>query len=262
MPRRDDVGNVPVELCDHDQTRLSLVFRSGLCTIQTMSITSRGEARLVAGELAPADAADAAVEAAGPGGAEMSRTPSGSPRIRRLARVAPVARVVPELAGIVLVAVLLVQTSSLTTRAGGPGPAFFPRVVLVLLAVGLVVSIYQRLRPAAPSPGTTEEPLATEESTEWSATISWPRFWVGAVITVGYVVGASQVGWIPATAVFLVVFLRAAGVRRWWLTIPVSIAVTVGLAYVFLAVVYVSLPTGVGVMDELNTHFLDVVGIY
>ena len=158
-----------------------------------------------------------------------SRTGAGADRgpARRLLAAAP------ELSGLVVCAILFAQTGSLTSSAGGPGPAFFPRLVLVLLAAGLGVVAVQHLRGLAVE--STEQP-----------TMHWPRFLAGVALSIGYVAATYQFGWPIATALFVVVFVHAAGKHNPLVSVPLAIALSLGLTYVFVDVVYVSLQTGGG----------------
>lgn len=156
----------------------------------------------------------------------------------------------PELVGLVGCVVLLAQTRDLGSDAGGPGPALFPRLVLLLLAASLGAVLVQQLRGAA-SP---VEPAP--------AAVRWPRFALGVALALGYVVGTYQLGWPIATALFLVAFVHLAGRRSPLVSVPVAVAVSLGLTYLFVDVVYVALPTGVGVFDVATDHLLDLLGVY
>jgi putative tricarboxylic transport membrane protein len=184
--------------------------------------------------------------------AERRRDPVG----RRLLGAAP------ELAGLVVCVVLLAQTGGLETSAGGPGPAFFPRVVLVLLALSLGCVLAQHLRAPEAAAEPAESTAGTAGTGEAPLPVHWPRFALGVALSVGYVVGTYQLGFPLATALFVVAFVYLAGHRNLLVSVPVALALSVGLTYVFVAVVYVSLPTGVGVFDLLTDHLLVLLGIY
>lgn len=158
----------------------------------------------------------------------------------------------PELAGLAGCAVLFAQAGGLASEAGGPGPAFFPRLVLALLAVGLGVIVVQQLR----APGTAPVGVGQVEAVRWS------RFLLGVGLSLGYLGATYQFGWPIATAVFVVVFVHAAGKHNPLVTVPLALLLSLGLTYLFVDVVYVSLPTGVGVFDQLTDRLLDLVGIY
>lgn len=187
----------------------------------------------------------------------LTKTVDTTPQQRRDPVVRRLLGAAPELVGLVVCVVLLTRTGGLETSAGGPGPAFFPRVVLVLLALSLGCVLAQHLRDTA-----TGAAAPTTEAGEAALPVHWSRFTVGVALSVGYVVGTYQLGFPLATVLFVVAFVFLAGHRNLLVSVPVALALSVGLTYLFVAVVYVSLPTGVGVFDLLTDRLLVLLGIY
>jgi putative tricarboxylic transport membrane protein len=56
--------------------------------------------------------------------------------------------------------------------------------------------------------------------------------------------------------------LWAAGKRQLLVTVPVAAAVALVFTYVFVKVVYMSLPTGISVFDSLTVALYELLGIY
>lgn len=161
-------------------------------------------------------------------------------------------RVVPEIGVLGFCAVLYAMTSDLDTTVPGPGPAFFPRLLIALLAVSMIVRIGQ----------TVLEIRRARAEKAVETTVSMPRVWLAIGLAVGYVVATLYLGWIIATFAFIVVFLYLAGKRTLWLTVPLGAGLSIGMAYLFVKVVYIALPTGIGVFDQVTIGLLQALGAF
>lgn len=164
-------------------------------------------------------------------------------------------RVLPEIGVLGFCAVLYAMTSDLDTTVPGPGPAFFPRVLIALLTVSMIVRIGQTVLEIRRD--RTEKAVEVGETT-----VSMPRIWLAIGLAVGYVVATLYLGWIIATFAFLVVFLYLAGKRMLWLTVPLGAGLSIGMAYLFVKVVYIALPTGIGVFDQFTIGLLQALGAF
>jgi putative tricarboxylic transport membrane protein len=78
---------------------------------------------------------------------------------------------------------------------------------------------------------------------------------------VGYVVGMLFLGYILATALFLIAFIYLGGQRKWYV-VPLALGQFAPFAYVFLKVVYIALPSGVGIFDQLTVLLYELLGVY
>ncbi|MQA64153.1 MAG: hypothetical protein GEU86_22480 [Actinophytocola sp.] len=170
-------------------------------------------------------------------------------------------RLLPELAVLVLCAVLYTQTADYDAGStGGPGPALYPRILIGLLAFAAVFLVAQQIRqllrqrrgaPAEPQP----DDLAEEN-------LSSPRVALIIGMAIGYVIATMYLGWFIATICFVTAFLFLAGKRKLWFTVPLATALAIGFCYVFVKVVYIALPTGVGIFDEITFRLLQLIGAY
>jgi hypothetical protein len=138
------------------------------------------------------------------------------------------------------------------------GPAFWPRMAAVGLMVAVVVRMFQtvrdRDRPIVHV--VTEFDEYEEEETE----LSWPRLWIGLGLAVGYVLATMFIGYPLASAIFLTAFIWIGGQRKWYVPL-IAIAGALVFTYVFIGVVYVSLPTGVGIFDTITVGLYNLLGI-
>jgi putative tricarboxylic transport membrane protein len=173
--------------------------------------------------------------------------------------------ILPEVSVLVLCALLYSRTGDLDTTVEGPGPAVYPRLLIGLLVVAMFVRIGQTLlevRRARAEAGDHGVAVAKGNDEPDEPAISMVCVWQAIALSVGYVVSTLYLGWVVGTFAFLVIFLFLTGKRRLWLTIPLSAGITVGLAYVFVKVVYIALPTGVGVFDLFTLRLLQAIGAY
>jgi putative tricarboxylic transport membrane protein len=143
-------------------------------------------------------------------------------------------------------------------RAGQLGPQFWPRMAAVGLGVAVLARIVQtirdRNRPIVRIKGEFDEFERSE------AQLHWPSLWLALGLVVGYVVATMFVGYMFATALFLGLFIWCGGQRAWYVTLVAAVG-GLALSYLFVGVVYVSLPTGVGIFDTLTVEIYKLLGI-
>jgi hypothetical protein len=144
-------------------------------------------------------------------------------------------------------------------REGNLGPAFWPRAVLVLL---MVVCALEMLRVAfffraGPPPPSLHSPVTDEDE---------PRFVQlllgGIAITVLYVPGMDYLGFFLATILYLAAFMWIGRYRRPGVIAAASVLGTIAFVYVFMKIVYVSLPLGAGPFRQFSTWVLGALGVY
>lgn len=176
----------------------------------------------------------------------MSQSPAGRADAGRLLGA------IPELVGIVVVCALLWQTRAWESNIGGPGPTFYPRLVLGALLVALVLETVSAVRRRGPAG--SDDPSALPWSRRRAVEIS--------LLCIAYVAGATLIGWVLATTVFVVVFLWLTGRRRLVVTVPFAAAVALTMAYVFVRVVYIALPLGQGPFEDVTVLLYEIFGMY
>lgn len=156
-------------------------------------------------------------------------------------------------------------------RAGTLGPDFWPKAILVLtIAVCLyeVVKIAILGTRAQDTAGVLEE--MAEEGIEQHADAqaaeppeeSYPLLLIaGMLATLAYVWVVQRLGFFVATVAYLVVFMALGGYRRWRVIAAVSLVGTLVLLFIFMKLVYVSLPIGVAPFSEVTLFLMNVMGI-
>ena len=168
--------------------------------------------------------------------------------------------VVPEVVFLLGAVYLFIVAGDFSGRRqpGELGPAFWPRIAAVGLAITLLVRIIQTIRehrrPVVHVVGEFDD-LDGDET---------PVYWRSVAIAIGLAVGYAWstmfIGYPFATMAFLGAFGWLGGQRRWY-TPVVAVAGGLVLTYVFVGVVYVSVPTGVGVFDSLTVALYRLLGI-
>jgi hypothetical protein len=173
-------------------------------------------------------------------------------------------RLLPEVAILALCIPLWVASAEWTSSVGGPGPAFYPRLLILLLVLAMAVRLVHEVMAIRRGVGESEDAdEAMEEGVEMDPSlIDMRRVAVVILLSVGYVVASLFLGWVLATFVLVPVFLWLTGRRNLLITVPLALLFSLGMAFVFVKIVYIALPTGVGVFDQFTVLLYELLGIY
>ncbi|MBI4194454.1 MAG: tripartite tricarboxylate transporter TctB family protein [Betaproteobacteria bacterium] len=154
-------------------------------------------------------------------------------------------------------------------RAGTLGPDFWPEAILILMIAACVFEIVRIAlspRKDAHVPGVLEDMV--EESAEAhgapgpAAAKSHPVvLLLGMAATLGYVAVVQMLGFFLSTVIYLAGFLLIGGYRRWGVIAAVSLIGTLLLMFIFMKLVYVSLPIGQGPFAQVTLFLMQVMGI-
>jgi putative tricarboxylic transport membrane protein len=163
--------------------------------------------------------------------------------------------ILPEV--VLLAAAMYLFVVALGFKQVGPadqiGPGFWPQVLCVGIGIGALVRLGQKLR--------SQESRVVGDAASEAGELRMPRVALGVALVVGYVVGMLFLGYILATALFLIAFIYLGGQRKWYV-VPLALASSLLFAYVFLKVVYIALPSGVGIFDQLTVLLYELLGVY
>jgi len=150
-------------------------------------------------------------------------------------------------------------------RPGQLGPDFWPRAVLVLLMIVCVCEIVRRVvfaRAAQDAADATPGAHSGERDVEADASERFPwRLGAGIAITIGYVLVLDWLGFFVATALYLALFMIVGRYRRRRVIAITSVAGSLAFVFVFMKIVYVSLPLGAGPFRTFSTWILAMLGI-
>lgn len=137
-------------------------------------------------------------------------------------------------------------------REGQIGPDFWPRAIFLLLIVTAGAQGLTALRKGAGK---------AKQAGEAPAQGSVPLCLLGSAMLAGYVVASLITGFLLSTTLFMTLFLYFARYRHW--SVPViSLISTVLITYLFVGVIYISLPVGFGPFGQLSTILYSILGIY
>jgi putative tricarboxylic transport membrane protein len=180
--------------------------------------------------------------------------------IERQSSPAGVAReLLPEI-GILLAASYLFYVAGnfeYKARPGQLGPQFWPRMAAVGLGLAVLVRIVQTIRDR-------NRPIVRVKSEfdeyETEAEVHWPSFGLAIGLVVGYIVSTMFLGYMISTMLFLGLFIWLGGQRKWYVTLVAAVG-GLTFSFIFVGVVYVSLPTGVGIFDSITVGIYRLLGI-
>ena len=173
---------------------------------------------------------------------------------RRLA-----AELLPELGLIAIAAYFYYLAGTFENQAepGQLGPGFWPRMA----AAGLIVALLVRLVQTVRSRNRPIVKVRSEfEEFEDGAEMDWGRLGIAIALAVGYVLATMFLGYLISTALFLAAFIWLGGQRTWYVPL-VALAGALVSTYVFIGIVFVALPTGVGVFDVVTVAIYRLLGL-
>jgi hypothetical protein len=137
---------------------------------------------------------------------------------------------------------------------GQLGPAFWPRVALILLMMGCGIKCLEIFfslgKEAKPQEGETPPP-AVNHLKLYSM--------IGLVILV--VVAMDNIGFLLANLLFLIFFMWMAGMRKKLPLLLISTVGTILLLYLFVKVVYLPLPKGHWFFEDMTIFIYRILGI-
>jgi putative tricarboxylic transport membrane protein len=156
-------------------------------------------------------------------------------------------------------------------RAGTLGPDFWPKAILVLM---ILVCAYEIAKIVFSGGAAQDAGGVLEDMVEQSAgklgdaaapaapIASHPGLLLaGMGATLLYVAASQRLGFFLATIVYLVAFMWLGGYRRWRVIAAVSVVGTLILLFIFMKLVYVSLPIGVAPFSEVTLLLMKLMGI-
>lgn len=143
-----------------------------------------------------------------------------------------------------------------STRPGRLGPSFWPQAILILLIITAAVDCFVEARKA---PARAAAYVARAE--ESGGKRVWWLMALGLVAILAYVNLASLVGFPLANALFMLAFMMLGGFKRPIPAALISLIGTVVLVLLFVRIVYVSLPLGLGPFQNLTLWIYYLLGI-
>jgi putative tricarboxylic transport membrane protein len=141
-----------------------------------------------------------------------------------------------------------------TPRGDRPGPDVWPRAVLALMIIACAVRIVTVLRRRdEPEVGVLDDVIGealpeADRASERESDAPAPRFplllAMGVGFTIAYVALLGTLGFFCDTVLYIAALVRTGRYRRWPVIAVVAVAGALAFMFVFMKIVYLSLPIG------------------
>jgi putative tricarboxylic transport membrane protein len=142
-------------------------------------------------------------------------------------------------------------------RGGNLGPDFWPKM---LLGLTMAACVYEIAKTALFQPSKKPEDSSVKEKAE--APRQYPGLLaIGIIMTVAYVYFLNILGFTLCTLLYLALFIVVGRYRNTWVIAANSIVGTILFVFLFMKVVYVSLPIGEGPFQQFSLLLFKMMGI-
>jgi putative tricarboxylic transport membrane protein len=151
-----------------------------------------------------------------------------------------------------------------TPRGDRPGPDVWPRAILVLMIAACAVRIVALLRHArgvdpVGLDDVVDQALAQEAP---AAAARFPLLLAtGVALTIAYVALLATLGFFCDTVLYIAALVRTGRYRRWPVIVAVALGGALAFMFVFMKIVYLSLPIGRPPFDAVSLALMQLMGI-
>ena len=151
---------------------------------------------------------------------------------------------------------------------GRIGPDVWPKAILVLAMVACGYEIVKNLlfgrgdRDLEGVLGSVLKEVPKEAVPAEPETASYPHLlWAGIAMTILYVVLIERLGFFLCTVIYLAAFMRVGRYRRPGVILATSLVGSLAFMFMFMKVVYVSLPLGTEPFAQVSFLLMRAMGI-
>ncbi len=155
-----------------------------------------------------------------------------------------------------------------TPRGDRPGPDVWPRAILALMIVACGVRIVGVLRRRPDErAGVLDDVLGdalpgVDREVPDTPAQRYPLLLaIGVALTIAYVALLATLGFFCDTVLYIAALIRSGRYRRWPVIAVVSVVGALAFMFVFMKVVYLSLPIGRPPFAEVSLALLQLMGI-
>jgi putative tricarboxylic transport membrane protein len=205
---------------------------------------------------------------AGSAGGEPLPPPGGaSPFGRRIGRALPYFVVLAIVCGLYVLAGRI----DFAAPGGRIGPNFWPKAILLLAMATCVYAIAKTLlfgrgdRDVEGVLGSVLKEVPAADEATLTADAPEPRYplllWSGIALTVGYLFAVEKLGFFLTTALYLGIFMWIGRYRRVGVIVATSLLGSLFFVFMFMKVVYVSLPLGQEPFSQVTFALMRLMGI-
>jgi len=153
-----------------------------------------------------------------------------------------------------------------TAPAGRIGPDAWPKMILVLMSAACVYEIVKNLLvgKSFSAAGLLEKLMANADAgAEPANPPNYPlRLWAGIGLTIVYILTIDILGFFIASSGYLALFMVVGRYYRWRVIASTSVLGSLVIMFIFMKIVYVSLPLGTGPFLAVSTALLTVMGVH
>ena len=151
---------------------------------------------------------------------------------------------------------------------GRIGPDVWPKAILVLAMIACVYEIAKNLlfgkwgRDMQGVLGSVLKDVPMEVHDSGPELASHPHLlWIGIALTILYVVAIEKLGFFLCTAIYLAAFMWVGRYRHPGVVIATSLIGSLAFMFMFMKVVYVSLPLGIEPFAQVSFALMRLMGI-
>lgn len=146
--------------------------------------------------------------------------------------------------------------------SGRIGPGAWPKIILVMMVAtalwGIVSSVLRAGRAAPEAASEAEQDEALTQLPEIH-----PRLvWIAVAVTVAYLLLLPILGFFIATIIYTCALMYLGHYRQPLRVALLSLAVALSFMFMFMRVVYVSLPPGIAPFDQLSYALMAAMGVH
>lgn len=144
-------------------------------------------------------------------------------------------------------------------KPGELGPDVWPKAILAIAMLICVLEIAWRL--FEPASSVLQEEVPSEEAEQEVPRL--PHLLAAGIgLSLLYVGTLELLGFFVATAAYLALFMAVGRYRRWAVVAAASLLGSLAFVFVFMKVVYVSLPLGRGPFQQVSIWVFRLLGIH
>jgi putative tricarboxylic transport membrane protein len=136
------------------------------------------------------------------------------------------------------------------------GPRFWPRLCLAVMLALTALDAALAFRAARLPPGAADQAVVTR------APESMGLLSAGIALVIAYAVATVLIGFPLGTVIFLAAFSYVGGYRHMPSLLVIAFGTAVVLLYIFVYLVYISLPLGMGPFLDMNVALYRLLGIF
>ena len=151
---------------------------------------------------------------------------------------------------------------------GRIGPDVWPKAILALAAVACLYEIAKNLlfgkwvRDMPGVLGSVLKDVPGQDAPDEPEAASYPQLlWTGIAMTVLYVVLIEKLGFFLCTAIYMALFMWVGRYRRAGVILATSLVGSLAFMFMFMKVVYVSLPLGTEPFAQVSFALMRLMGI-